>query len=94
MNKITHVAIRHKGLIYSLPAPNRHHHVIRMIHEKTGSTNIGGGEGNQGFLDSEGVYLRRKEALARAMETGQLLERAFDVGGGVTLGQLYSEDIW
>lgn len=28
---ITHVAIKYNGKVYSLPKPNRHHHVIRMI---------------------------------------------------------------
>jgi len=32
---ITHVAIRHQGKIWSLPKPNRHHHIISLIVRET-----------------------------------------------------------
>ena len=82
---ITHVAIVYDGTTYSLPKPNRHHDVIRMIHEQTGSMNI---HGEQGFLDADGKFLRRKPAKWRAERTGQLLPRAS------SLDILFSEDIW
>lgn len=39
---ITHVAIRYKNKIYSLPKPNRHFHLINLIHKETGDINIRG----------------------------------------------------
>jgi hypothetical protein len=85
ISPITHVAIIYKGKTYSLPNPKRHHDVIRMIHEQTGSMNI---NGVQGFLDANGKFLTRTSAKWRAHETGQLLPRAS------SLDILFSEDIW
>jgi len=34
---IERAAIRFRGVVYSLPPPNRHHHVIRHICETTGA---------------------------------------------------------
>lgn len=69
MNKLIHVAIIHEGTVYSLPEPNRHHHVIRHIVEKTGARYV---DGEQGFLDEDGKFLDRVQAKIRARETGQL----------------------
>jgi len=88
--KITHVAIVYKGVTYSLPAPNRHYNVISLIVEKTGERMVG--ENEQGFLDEEGVFLRRAPALIRARKTGQLLkDRELNNNVGM---KLYSEDLW
>lgn len=80
--KITHVAIKYDDHIFSLPKPNRHHHVIRMI---------GGipGPNIQGFLDDEGRFLDRKEALQVALAAGQVLNPA-----DIRANQLFSEDLW
>lgn len=85
---ITHVALRFKGKIWSLPAPNRHHHVIRMIVEQAGVSYVDCYGSNEGFLDNDGNYLTRTDALFRAQECGQLNDR--DIIGG----QLYSENLW
>lgn len=79
---ITHVAIRYAGKTYSLPKPNRHHHVIRMI---------GGisGPDIQGFLDDSGVFLNRADALEVALRAGQVLDI-----DNVRAGRLFSEDLW
>jgi hypothetical protein len=84
---ITHVAILFRGELYSLPAPNRHHDVIRHIVETTGVKSVGG---TQGFLANGETYLGRKPALRHAIECNQLLPRAT----GHKLGELYSEDVW
>lgn len=39
-SRITHVAIRHKGKVYSLPAPNRHHHILWMIAKEKGLPDV------------------------------------------------------
>lgn len=87
--RITHVAIRFNGEIYSLPSPNRHHDVIRYICETTGATHVDVREDDQGFLDVNGVYLRRAPALARAHQTGQLKP-----GTQIHLNRLFSENVW
>lgn len=80
--RITHVAIQYNGKVYSLPKPNRHHHVIRMI---------GGihGPNMQGFLDNDGRFLDRKAALRVALAAGQVLDPV-----DIRANQLFSEDLW
>lgn len=89
MIQITHVAIQYAGKTYSLPAPNRHHHVIRMIAKENG---VGiNGPDVQGFLDSDGNFLTRLEAMKLAKENGQFSRNPDD---GYQGDELYSEDIW
>lgn len=82
---ISHSAVRFGGDIYALPAPHRHHHVLRMIHQQSGKTwpNI------QGFLDNRGKFLDRRNALRLALHAKQVLQPATVRGG-----KLYSEDLW
>lgn len=87
--KITHVAIEYAGRIWSLPAPNRHHHIIRMIAKETGD-GIHGPD-VQGFLDETGRFIGRIEAYAIASDNGQLKLR----GPAAYQGrELFSEDLW
>lgn len=83
---ITHAAIIYKGVTYSLPKPNRHHHIIHQIHLATGDMDI---FGNQGFLDDAGNFLSRKDALIHAQNCNQLRT-------DVPLWDdcLYSENVW
>lgn len=83
--QITHVAIKYANKVFSLPAPNRHHDVIRMI---------GGisGPDVQGFLDADGVFLNRKQAMEVATQTGQI--KRLDTPGTYQGPQLFSEDLW
>lgn len=90
MPKITHVAIRFRGTTYSLPGPNRHHHVIQKIVDETGAETVTSQGVDQGFLDSEGTYLTRWQALKVAVREGQLKGDAL----GSRLGRLFSEDVW
>lgn len=80
---ITHVAIVFNGVTYSLPKPNRHHHVIRHIADVTGATYV---SGKQGFLDDLGKFLDREKALLHAKQCGQVSDTGFD--------ELFSEDVW
>lgn len=92
---ITRAAIRWHGVIYSLPPPNRHHDIIRMIHE-TICEPTGGRYSDhedddvQGFLDDEfpGRILTRKQAWVRADLARQLKGRE------PVPGALFSEDVW
>ncbi len=83
---ITHVAIKYEGKLYSLPRPNRHHHIIHQIHLETGHHDI---YGDQGFLDDQGNFLSRAEALIHAQACGQEFTKhpLWD-------DWLYSENVW
>ncbi len=90
MSRITHVAIRFQGRVWSLPAPNRHHDVIRLIVAETGVATVDAYGDDQGFLIDGERYCRRKSALRIARECGQLKPG----GVGERRGELYSEDVW
>lgn len=83
---ITHVAIQHQGVVYSLPAPCRHHHVIHWIY-----LHIGVPVDNeiQGFLDHDGNFLDREQAWLHALAHGQV-KFHFRPGDN----WLYSEHVW
>ena len=86
---ITHVAIRFRNKIYSLPAPARHCDVIKHIVETTGYTTISVDmHREQGFLDTNGLFLDRAAAYVRAQGNGQLTAK------GHKEGVLFSEDLW
>ena len=81
---IVGVAIKFKGKLYTLPRPNRHHNVIKMIVEEThGPVH----ENEQGFVTDVGRFLTREEAVRYAIASGQLptiFRRE----------RLFSEDLW
>lgn len=84
MTTITHVAIVLDGTTHSLPAPNRHHHVIRVI------KNLGilkQARGIQGFLTEDGVFVDRETAAKIAMQAGQVTKL-------IDQPELCSEDLW
>lgn len=84
---ITHVAIWFQGKIYSLPKPNRHHNVIRMIYDMTG---VSVDNDKQGFLDDQGNFLDRKQAMIHALACDQLTPTP----QRLQFPYLFSEDIW
>lgn len=86
---ITHVAIRFGGKTWSLPKPNRHHDVIRLIAEETGVKKVDAHGDDQGFLDENGTYYRRSQALVHAFEHDQIKDPK-----GIRLNMLFSEDVW
>lgn len=86
---ITHVAIRFHGKIYSLPAPNRHHNIIWDMVAK-GQSSPGMWDGSeQGFLDENGKFYNRVEALEHAIQNNQLKNP-----NDIRAGRLFSEDVW
>lgn len=87
--RITHVAIRFDGKIYSLPEPNRHHHVIRHIVDTTGVKYVDARNEDQGFLDETGQYLTRQEALVSALANKQVKDES-----NIRHKMLFSEDLW
>lgn len=83
---LTHVAILFRDQVWSLPAPFRHHHIIRVIVDLDPSvTHV---DGEQGFLDAKGRFLRRAPALTVALHNGQVKN------GKIIGGVLTSEDLW
>ena len=86
---ITHVAIQFRGVLYSLPKPNRHHHIISNIVMETGVDYVSFGESIQGFLDDQGNFLNRKQALRHALLNNQVLDKK-----KVFAGDLTSENLW
>lgn len=93
--RVTRAAIRHRGQVYSLPPPARHHDVMRHTWATVGLGRVGG---DQGFVLNDGQYVDRKRAHAVAKRAGQLIPRA----GGYRCGEvndrdgsdLFSEDLW
>ena len=83
LQPITHVAIVQDDVTYSLPKPNRHHNVIRMMMGEHGCR----GDAEQGFLLEDGTFVRRKPAGRIAIKTGQIEKLNWG-------NQLYSEDLW
>lgn len=85
---ITHVAVRYGGKVYSLPKPNRHADVIRIIMQETDAVNVPPFE-DQGFLDESGRFLSRRQALLVAMLGKQVLDPS-----KVRHNMLSSDDLW
>ncbi len=69
------------GLVCSLPAPARHHHILQAHGGLAGQ--------EQGFLTSEGLFVDRRKAHAIATRAGQIVHRC---GGDDET--LYSENLW
>jgi hypothetical protein len=82
---ITGVAIKKDGVVYSLPKPNRHHDVIRMMIR---DYEVAPHSGEQGFIDNLGDFYLRKPAKLIAILNNQLIARAGNDE------ELFSEDVW
>lgn len=81
--KVVAAAIRKEdGRVFSVPAPGRHHDVIRLMGEEFEQYD------EQGFLLSDGNWVRRKVALIIAVRSGQIKEGKWPAHG------LFSEDLW
>lgn len=93
---LTHVAIRFRDRIWSLPRPYRHHHIIRMIvwlsdtfdRESDVVSHVDAHGDDQGFLDASGRYLTRKQAHVSAELNDQIKDPA------KVTGTFTSEDVW
>lgn len=83
---ITHVAIKRGVKVYSLPAPNRHHHVLWEMPLPCFNDE----DGVQGFLDDTGAFLTRREAYRAVVDTPQFKRKP----GGYDGPELFSEDLW
>lgn len=86
--RIVGVAIRSEtsGEVVSLPCPNRHNDVIRVLGQRFQEWRSSGYE--MGFVTNHGEFVGRRSAKLIAELAGQLLPRASG------LPDLYSEDVW
>lgn len=78
---ISCAVIDYDGIIYSLPAPARHHHILNTHGCLAGCT--------QGFLTSEGRFAARDEDWKIAEAAGQIIRRCGGDGD-----RLFSENLW
>jgi hypothetical protein len=83
MRRVLAAAVRDKqGIIWSLPAPCRHHDILKHIPDEHTA--------EQGFILTDGTFVDRVTAKSYAMMNQQILE-------GELRGQfreLFSEDMW
>ncbi len=87
MEKIVSVAIKAKeGLIFSLPKPNRHVDIIRLLFLVEIDPLVAS-NGEEGFLTSEGRFVDRIEAAQIALFSGQ-------VAALLLPPKLRTEDLW
>lgn len=82
---IVAAAIMHRGKLYTLPPPFRHHDIIRVIYERTGRP----ADGDQGFVTDAGRFVGREQAWRIANEAGQEIA-AIACAPGI----LFSEHLW
>lgn len=98
--KITHVAVREaNGRIWSLPKPNRHGDVIKLMQQQ----NVPTDNSVCGFLDEKGTWFTRKDAWFEAYGSDQILppynptdpsQRTWELKPNNVPSELFSEDIW
>jgi hypothetical protein len=87
---IVSAAIKYGDLIGSVPAPGRHHDVIRAWADR--ARLVTRGKDEQGFTTSTGRFVGREEAMQIAVAAGQVdpKNRKIDTGSP----DLFSEDLW
>lgn len=83
------VALRFQGKIYSLPKPNRHHHIVELILKETGVASVDTDLEDEGFLDENKRFYNRKQGLYHARKNNQIKDES-----KVRCNLLTSEDIW
>ena len=90
MVTIEGVAILFYGIVYSLPKPYRHHHIIRLLAHEIRVRNLKHDYfGTEGFLTSEGKFVNRHEALDIFIAAKQEFIDPYIYSSG-----LYSENCW
>lgn len=81
METIAAAAIVFDDVVWSLPAPHRHYHIIEKHFKETGKN----GSGKQGFVTSAGRFVDRYQAASLAYDAKQI---------EATRLQLFTEDLW
>jgi hypothetical protein len=83
---IVAAAIRHEGLIFTLPRPCRHHHLLQALNALGLPIAC---RRHQGFLTSEGTFVDRVEGARLAIASGQARSDRMH-----NPQRLFSEDVW
>lgn len=84
--RIHQAAIREGDEVYTLSRPARHHDIIKHMVESGVPAPV---TGEQGFIDSSGRFLNRRQAAMVAHAAGQLPR-----DGLAHPPELYTEDLW
>jgi type IV secretory pathway protease TraF len=82
---IVAAAIRTPTRVHSIGKPKRHADIVSVIRPSDPAVV----DGERGFLDEQGRFLRRKAAAMHAVKCGQVKREAINWNLG-----LYSEDVW
>jgi hypothetical protein len=80
-------AIYLNGKVFTVPRPGRHCDVRALMARK--SVDCGMSDGEPGFMDDAGRFLRRKAAATHAVKAGQVKREAVNWNLG-----LFTEDLW
>lgn len=72
------------GVIWSLPEPNRHHNIFKLMYQM----NISSYRSIEGFVDDERNFLDRNQAWIVAEKCNQIVN---DIG---VYGKLLTEHLW
>jgi hypothetical protein len=87
---IMQAAILREGVIWTLPRPARHHHIIAAMNDVDGNKGVMlKAHGEQGFISDNGTFLDREAAAIHAQVAGQLDGKRL-----IAPPKLYSEDLW
>ena len=79
---ITAAAYCHEGVVYTLPPPARHCHIIWEYGDFPSF--------ESGFITSDGEFVDREKAFKIASAAGQVKRQA----GGYNGPELFTEDLW
>ena len=82
---IVAAAVKLDGVVWQLPAPARHHHVLWALDQVLPGRAIEAHD--QGFVTADGRYVDRTEGAKLALDGGQIGELRWPPS-------LYSEDLW
>lgn len=90
VEKIIQAAIKYdfdgKTVIFTLPRPNRHHHIYKEFNPLTALSDKNYNE-TQGFISTNG-FVDRVEGLKIATEANQIIKKH------PSYNELYSKDMW
>lgn len=85
--RIVRAAIKHQGVVHSVPVPGRHHDCIICLADSLGVANVPHKDVEQGFLTSRGDFVDRVEAAQIALASGQVEKLTWPP-------RLFSEELW
>lgn len=78
------------GVVHSLPPPNRHHNIIKLLRQSNPLYTVLDTK-EQGFITDDDVFVDRYQARIIATAANQLLPLR---DNGYVGDQLFSEDVW